>query len=408
VDFEESVLFLSTLRRFAPEGTPDRTRVRFREFLQRLGNPHLGQNYLHVVGTNGKGSTCTFLTSALLEMGYNVGTYLSPYVFDVEERVQYNNIPISQADFARLATQLQPLIEATPLLEFEAKTVLAFLYFAEKKPDFIVLEAGIGGKWDSTNVIDAPLIAVITSIGLDHQQILGETRAEIAAEKAGIIKPGTLACVTPIEESDTEAHPTIAKACAAVGVPLKHAPAYTGTLGLRGTYQVQNAGTAAMALEVLRDAGTITFTETQLRMGLAKANLSGRFQIHEEQGKTLILDVAHNAEGAGVLSQSLEKHFPNNYKTFVIGMSQNHYPVPFLTILQSQINNLIITEPNFRPLSTASLSQTARELALSPTATITPTHAAIAQAWEQCKPGEIVVVTGSFYTVGETPKELRE
>jgi dihydrofolate synthase / folylpolyglutamate synthase len=406
VDFAESVLFLSTLRRFAPERTPDRSRVRFREFLDNIGNPQKGQCYIHVVGTNGKGSTCTFLTSALLEMGYSVGTYLSPYVFYVEERIQYNNIPISQADFARLTTQLQPLIESTPLLEFEAKTALAFLYFAEKKPDFIVLEAGIGGKWDSTNVIDAPLVAVITSIGLDHQNLLGDTRTKIANEKVGIVKPGTLACVTPIEESDTEAHPVIAMACASAGVPLRHAPAYTGELSLRGTYQEQNAGTAVAALLVLQEAGKIAFTHAQLAVGLAKANLPGRFQIHSESEKTLILDVAHNVEGASVLGQSLEKHFPNNPKTFVIGMSQNHDPTLFLEILRPQINQLIVTEPNFRPLPAESLAQTARVLGLLPRL-ITPTNEAIAQAWEECKPGEVVVVTGSFYTVGETPKYLR-
>jgi dihydrofolate synthase / folylpolyglutamate synthase len=406
VDFAESVLFISTLRRFAPERTPDRTRVRFRVFLQAIDNPHLGQRYIHVVGTNGKGSTCTFITSALIEMGYSVGTYLSPYVFDVEERVQYNNTPIPKADFARLATQLQPLIETTPLLEFEAKTALAFLYFAEKKPDFIVFEAGIGGKWDSTNVIDAPLVAVITSIGLDHQHILGDTRAQIAAEKSGIIKSGTLACVTPIPESDTEAYPVIREACAVTHIPLKHALPYLGQLGLRGTYQKQNAGTAVAALEVLQGAGKIIFTPEQLQDGLAKASLPGRFQIHQEKGKTLILDVAHNAEGASVLRQSLDDNFPHSPKTFVIGMSQNHDPVPFLTTLQPQITQLIVTEPNFRPLPAESLAQTARALGFAPTR-ITPTHAAISQAWEECAEGGIVVVTGSFYTVGETPKNLR-
>jgi dihydrofolate synthase / folylpolyglutamate synthase len=405
VDFEESVLFLSTLRRFAP----DRTRERFRVFLQHLGNPHLGQNYLHVVGTNGKGSTCTFLTAALIEMGYSVGTYLSPYVFDVGERVQYNNTPIPQADFARLATHLQPLIETTPLLEFEAKTALAFLYFAEKKPNLIVLEAGIGGKWDSTNVIDAPLIA---SIGLDHQNILGETRAEIAREKVGIVKPSTLACVTPVPESDTEAYPVIREACDAACVPLhNNVPLYTGPLGLLGTYQAQNAGTAVAALRVLQDAKKITFTDAQLATGLAKANLPGRFQMCREGEKTLILDVAHNADGASALVHALDKYFLHQPKTFVIGMSQNHDPVPFLSTLllstpSQQLTDIIVTEPNFRPLPVASLAQAARDLGLA-TMTITPAHEAIRQAWERCKPHEVIVVAGSFYTVGETPKSLR-
>ena len=329
MDFEESVAFLSTLRRFAPEGNLDRSRTYFREFLARIGNPHHQlQNYLHVVGTNGKGSTCTFLTFALIEMGYSVGTYLSPYVFEVGERIQYNNKPISNTDFARLATILHPLILENTILEFEAKTILAILYFQEKKPDFIVLEAGIGGKWDSTNVINAPLIALITSIGLDHQNILGDTRAKIAAEKSGIVKPGTLACITPV--TDAEARPVIAEACSTAGVPLLTSlPYYLGPLGLRGAHQKDNAGLAETALRVLQQHGKIQFTEEELASGLEKANLPGRFQVIEREGKTLILDVAHNAEGAHVLAEALEASFLHQPKTFILGMSQSHEPKPF-------------------------------------------------------------------------------
>jgi dihydrofolate synthase / folylpolyglutamate synthase len=401
VDFQESVVFLSTLRRFAP----DRTRERFRQFLAHLGSPHQGQHYLHVVGTNGKGSTCTFLTSALLEMGYTVGTYLSPYVFEVGERIQYNGVNISDDDLARLATHLRPFIEETPLLEFEAKTALAFLYFAEKQPDFIVLEAGIGGKWDSTNVIEAPLLAIITSIGLDHQSILGDTRAQIAAEKAGIVKPGTLACVTPVV--DTEAAPVIAQICQTTSVPLVQSHEYEGKLRLRGAHQKQNAGLAETALRTLQHHNKIAFTEAQLAAGLANAHLPGRFQVIESAGKTLILDVAHNAESAQVLVDALQECFPRHKKTFVVGMSQNHEPTPFLTLLRSQITRLIVTEPNFRPLPAADLAVAAREIGFVPSVQ-TPAAEAILSAWESCSIGEVVVVTGSFYTVGETPLPLRQ
>ena len=172
-------------------------RNRFVELLRRLDNPHQKFEAVHVAGTNGKGSTTTFIASVLHHAGYKVGAYLSPYVFDVRERILLGGLMIEKDDFARWVSLIRPHIEAVAnesdlgqTTEFELKTAVAFCFFAEQAVDFAVVEVGIGGRLDATNVIPPPLVSVITSIGWDHVPLLGNTLGEIATEKAGIIKQG--------------------------------------------------------------------------------------------------------------------------------------------------------------------------------------------------------------------------
>lgn len=440
MNYEESVRYMSGLLQFGIR----LDRERFVALLERLGNPQERFRCVHIAGTNGKGSTTTFIAAILRAADYNVGAYLSPYVFDLRERIQINGAMIPKEDFARWVTILRPHIEAIAATdlgqttEFELKTAAAFAYFAEQGVDFAAVEVGIGGRLDATNVIPPPLCAVITSIGWDHMAILGDTLGKIAAEKAGILKPGTIAVIAV---SPGEARETIARIADEKGVPVLSVAAenqedaenafvtYRRDAGglltlnspsgkiegvrpsLRGTYQAGNAATAAAAIEVLRTRRGVRVSDTAIREGLETAFIPGRFQIvrdgRKDGGPTLLLDGAHNEEGAATLARALQDEFGEQRKyTVVTGAKQGHAPGPFLEILAPLVNKVIATRPSFRPVDIAEVVAASKRLHL-PVIVIELAATAIQTAWEQAQPGEIVVVTGSLYLVGETPEELR-
>ena len=331
MNFDESVHYMSGLLQFGMR----LDRERFVTLLERLGDPQQRFRALHIAGTNGKGSTTTFIAAILRAAGYRVGTYLSPYVFDMRERIQIGGEMIPKEDFARWVSVLRPHIEAIAATElgqtteFELKTAAAFCYFAEQNVDFAAIEVGIGGRLDATNVIPPPLCAVITSIGWDHMHLLGDTLAKIAAEKAGIFKPGSVG-VTAVAPG--EAQEEIAQIAAAQGVPLHFvAPAdrpdaaralvtyrreSDGTVtfllpsgaiagarpSLHGAYQAGNAATAAAAIEILRTQYKVAISDDAIRAGCESAFIPGRFQIARRgaNGKpTLLLDGAHKQRRRG-------------------------------------------------------------------------------------------------------------
>ncbi len=440
MNYEESVAYMSGLLQFGLRLGRDRLYA----LLHRLDNPHHRFRCVHIAGTNGKGSTTTFTASILRAAGYKVGSYLSPYVFDLRERIQINGAMIPKEDFARWVTTIRPHIEAVaadPALgqttEFELKTTVAFCWFAEQGVDFAAVEVGIGGRLDSTNVIPPPLAAVITHIGLDHTKILGETLAQIAAEKAGIVKPGTGACVTAVPPG--EALDVIIETAAVNGVPLLRVAhrdrndadafaiyAYDASGGnvtidllpdasplplrlrLRGPFQAANAATSAAAIRALQRQG-VQIPPGALQTGLETASLPGRFQIVRDgrDGRSaVVLDVAHNEDGARVLAEALRAAFPDRHCVLVVGMKHDHDPDPFLRALAPLTTRVVATAPPFRPRPAEEIAAAARHLDL-PAAVIEPATAAIAAAEETAKAEEVVVVTGSFYTVGETPQNLR-
>ncbi len=345
------------------------------------------------------------MTSAILQAaGYSVGAYLSPYVFDVRERWMVNGLPIPEADLVRQVSELAPYVEAMDtngehgaITEFELKTAVAFKHFAEMSVDFAVIEVGIGGTYDSTNIIPPPLVAAITSIGFDHMSLLGNTLGEIASQKAGILKRGTRACVTPVTEP--EALAAIQTKAALEDVPLCRVSGTelpSGThLALRGPHQRVNASTATCIARVLG------IPEAAIQQGLETATLPGRFQLC--QSRRLILDGAHNEDGARTLAAALREEFPGEKFTFVMGSKQSHAPGPFLAELVPLIDSLIATEPSFKPTPIAEVIAAANALGLS-FQCIPRVPEAIHEA---LKSPLRVVVTGSFYVVGETPEALR-
>lgn len=413
-------------------------RERFVELLRRLGDPHQKLRCVHVAGTNGKGSTTTFTASILRAAGYRVGAYLSPYVFDLRERVVVNGEMIAREDFARHVGEIRPHIEAVAetelgaTTEFELKTAVMFKHFAEVGVDFAVIEVGIGGRLDATNVIPPPLVAVITSIGWDHMAILGDTLGKIAGEKAGIVKRGTLACVTAVPPG--EALDVIAEKCEQEGVPLLRCAegpagfqaladgrtrlALPGAaeplevrLALRGPFQAANAAAAATACAMLRDGGAADVPDTALRRGLEAATLPGRFHVARDQdggGPALVLDVAHNGDAARVLADALRATFGDGRRyVLVVGLTRGHEPEPFLRELAPLAKRVIATAPSFRPRPAQEVVDAARGLGLEVVGPLEPASRAILEAYAGARADEVVAVTGSFYTVGETPEGLR-
>ncbi len=358
---------------------------------------------VHVAGTNGKGSVTTMTAGILQAAGYSVGAYLSPYVFDIRERWMVSGLPISHDDLARHVTELAPYVDAMngselgTITEFELKTAVAFKHFGECGVDFAVIEVGIGGTYDSTNIIPPPLVAAITSIGFDHMNLLGNTLGEIASQKAGILKRGTRACVTPVTQP--EALAAITQKAALESVPLLQIQGDEFPegvqLALRGPHQRINASTATCIARLL------AIPEDAIRQGLETATLPGRFQLCQD--KRLILDGAHNEDGAQTLATALRDEFPGEKFTVVLGSKQGHDPAPFLTELAPLIDTVIATEPSFKPTPHREVIAAAQSLGL-PVKSALPVTAAIEEARKGTRR---VVVTGSFYVVGETPESLR-
>lgn len=446
MDFEESLRYMEGLLRFGWKLGNER----FSALCARLDNPQDRYGVIHITGTKGKGSTTALAAGILRAAGYRVGAYFSPYVYDPCERVQVNGQMIPRVDFARLVTQIRPHIEAlaqTELgqtTEFELKTALGFCWFAEQNVDWACIEVGIGGRLDATNVVK-PTVTVITNIGLDHTQQLGDTHALIAGEKAGIIKPG-IPCITATEHPD--ALPVIEQAAAERGSLLSHvrqgetsqptgdatkvswslaageehvAPVTVATattvypslgLGLNGVYQRINAACAVAAVESALKRRDATLSQAAVQQGLAGTTLPGRFeQVQIADGPLVVLDGAHNALAAEALAgpvralcaaKSIRRVF------LVIGMLNGHAPEGVLAALAPLAERLYVCQPQWkRALSAEDLAQTARQFSAD-VVVISNVAEATRMALNAAQPDDLVLITGSFYTVGETQAVLNQ
>lgn len=310
---------------------------RTRALLAALGNPERQLHFVHIAGTNGKGSTAACVASILREAGYRVGLYTSPYLNRFNERMQVNGEEIPDAELERLVDEVRPAAEAmedSPT-EFELITALGFLYFLREKCDIVVLEVGLGGELDSTNVIPAPECAVITALGLDHTRELGPTLADIARAKAGIIKPGT---TVVSYGGEPEADAVLAEKCRETGAELLCVPFdrltvrecsidgscfdFDGldglTLPLLGSYQPKNAAVAVTAARVLVKKGW-AIPEDAIRRGLAHVCWPGRFELLSRD-PMLILDGSHNPHGMRATAASLRTLFPGRRFTFLLSV----------------------------------------------------------------------------------------
>lgn len=312
-----------------------------RELLHRLGDPQDELRFIHVAGTNGKGSLLSYLSNILIQAGYTTGSYYSPWLFEYGEQFQVNGHHIGEKELARCTTELAAEIRhmeedelRSPTL-FEVETALAMLYFRASKCDYVVLETGLGGREDATNVVTTTVIEVITPISMDHMAILGDTIAEIAVEKAGIIKPNTIV-VSAKQHIDAEK--VLSERCKSLGCELRtvaDTEIKVCSLGLRdqsfeyrdwhdvhislaGTYQFKNASLAIMATEALRDKGC-DISDQAVYAGLKAARWVGRFtQIAE--APAVIIDGAHNDGAAIALEDSVQQYFGDKKVILVIGI----------------------------------------------------------------------------------------
>jgi dihydrofolate synthase/folylpolyglutamate synthase len=438
-DYQGALDYLSGLLRFGIKLGLDR----FTELCHRLGDPQNELRVIHVGGTNGKGSTCAFITSILRQAGYSVGTYLSPYVYDVRERIQLNGEMIPEEDFAELMSEIAPQMEAiagTELgqgTEFEAKTAMAFLYFARKKVDFAVIEVGMGGRYDCTNLV-SPLVSVITNVSLDHTERLGDTVAKIAWDKAGIAK----ASAPLVTAASDEAWQAIFRTAAEQGVeemwrvvPTGHVPGpdvpaptatvvYEGSDGevtvelpagiigpvnlrLAGDFQLTNAATAAAAVAALTRAGHdgVYVRHSAIEKGLKAAYLPGRMEVLRRR-PTVVIDAAHNPDGAKSLADSLKRHFEYQRLILVVGMLSTHSADEVLATLAPMADEIIATRSSWEKATPADeIAQAALRYNAS-VRVIEPVPAAVREALDMAGEKDLVLVTGSFYTIGEVDRDV--
>jgi dihydrofolate synthase/folylpolyglutamate synthase len=426
MDFDDALTYLQGRLRLGVKLGNER----FFALLHRLGNPQESLRVVHIAGTKGKGSTSAMAASVLQAAGYKVGIYLSPYVYDVRERIQINGVMISRAEFAELVTQIQPHIEAleqTELgatTEFELKTAVGLCYFAQHTVDYAVLEVGLGGRLDATNVVARPLVTVITNIGLDHTELLGDTLGEIAGEKAGIVKPG-VPCVTGVPMGG-EAWQVISQICSEKNAPLlpvtmpQREPGgltlttprrtlHGITLRLEGAFQEINAAAALTALDAIDSADRPQITDLIARQGLEEAWVPGRLEKVRDH-PTVVLDVAHNEISALVLASALRDQHGAEIRrlTLVVGLSRNHAPEQFLGPLAAlHPARLIATQPAFRPRPARDVAEAAEQYGFSNVEIVDGTVAdAVRAALSGSEPQDLICVTGSFYTVGELPPDF--
>lgn len=309
---------------------------RERELLSRLGNPQDTLKYIHVAGTNGKGSTAAMLASILKAAGFRTGLYISPYLYRFNERMQVDGVPVSNAALSEVVGKISVAARGMPdpCTEFELTTAAAFLWFKQEKCDIVVLEVGLGGRLDATNVIASPECAVITNIGLDHTEVLGDTAEKIALEKAGIIKGGPVVSYaqepkvasvlygaaelsgSDLRFADFSAIRSLSDGLSGQTFRIGDGPEYS--LRLLGANQLKNAATVLCTVEALRKAGWVISQEA-VSAGLAAARWPARFEL-VSGNPAFIIDGGHNPQCFESAAENLKKYFPDAWRVILIGV----------------------------------------------------------------------------------------
>ncbi len=375
------------------------------------GNPQRDLRFVHVAGTNGKGSTCAMLESIYRAAGLRVGLFTSPHLVAFSERIQVNREPIPKPEVARLVAEMQTLLRHFPAEEhptfFEVVTIMALLYFQSQRCDLVIWETGLGGRLDATNIV-TPLASIITNIQYDHQKWLGETLASIASEKAGIIKPGVPAITGA---SQPEALHVILEAARHQNAPLtvvapsemRRPPLDTLHLPLLGHHQRMNA---AVALATVRELmPEIPVDEERIRLGLSRVSWAGRLQIvRQPDGRKLLLDGAHNIGGAEMLAAALKEYFPTRKPALILGILQDK-DWPRMCQVLSPLAGRILLVPvhSERTAEPHALAAPCRE---SNSEAEILECASLANALEKTQQDPFVVVGGSLYLVGEAMELL--
>jgi len=369
--------------------------------LAALGHPERGLRVLHVAGTNGKGSTCAMAAAALAAAGHRVGLYTSPHLVRFHERIALGGEPIDDAALARLAAEVRRACpwhdrggEGERLTYFEFATLLALLHFAREGAGAVVLEVGLGGRFDATNAV-RPLVCAIARIGLDHTEILGPTLDAIAREKAGILKPGVPAAVAPGQPA--EALRALREEAARRGAPLTlAAPSWDGPVALPGPHQRGNAALAAAALRLLAGTG-LAVSEEAIAAGIATARWPGRLETVDG----VLLDGAHNPDGAAALAVALPALHPRRTVELVFGVLADKDHEGMLRALAPAVAGLHLVPPR-SPRGRAPDTYLSLARSLAPRVDVHGSAGeAIACARRAAGAGGVTCVAGSLYLVGE-------
>ena len=413
MDYKEALAYISGVEFFGSK--PGLTRIR--ALLEALGNPQDKLRFVHIAGTNGKGSCAAMTASILKAAGYKTGLYTSPYLYRFNERMQINGRQIDDEVLAEIVTRVKPSAEAMEdhPTEFELMTAAALLWFAQENCDIVVLEVGLGGRFDATNIIAAPEAAVIMNIGLDHTAVLGDTVEQIAFEKAGIIKPGTDVVLFQQSESVTE---VIRRRCEEEGARLHIADfsqivsefdsvfgqsfTYRGqpyALPLLGAHQLKNAAVVLELAEVLRGKGW-KLEQTDVEHGLYAVSWPGRFELLSDE-PLFVVDGGHNPQCAETVRDNLLHYFPDKRRILLLGILRDKDYAGLTAILDEAADEyLCITPASHRALPAAELAEHLARYG-KPVTVCDSIRDGVTEALNRSDEDSVVCAVGSLYSVGE-------
>ncbi|MDA7915881.1 bifunctional folylpolyglutamate synthase/dihydrofolate synthase [Verrucomicrobia bacterium] len=406
MNYQESIQYLYDLRQFGAKLGLDNVR----SLAGKVGSPQDGLKFIHIAGTNGKGSTCAFLESIYRHAEYKTGLFASPHLVSFRERLQVNHQLISNKEVIALVTELKPVLATFPREShptfFEVITIMAFMHFRNSECDIVILETGLGGRLDSTNII-TPLASGITNIELDHQAWLGDTISEIAAEKAGIIKagipsftceekPDALSVIREVaNRQNSSLHTAHRDAIAKTRLLFKELP-------LPGEHQWKNATLARVIAEAL--FFNFPVPTDNLIQGLKNAHITGRFQIIQRGTQTLVLDCAHNPAGVRAFCETLTQQFPDQGASLIVGMLGDKETQSMCADLAG-IADLVQLLPvhSSRSASPESLKEAFQKAAPDLSVSIAE---GIQEALDDFQEAPLVAITGSIHFLGEVIEAL--
>jgi len=363
--------------------------------LGALGNPQERVNAIHIAGTNGKGSTCAFIARILTEAGLKTGLYTSPHLLDLKERVRINGGKINEGDFWGLVEGVRNASEKTKtqLTYFEILTAVAFLHFEREKVDYAVMEVGMGGRLDATNVCRAG-VAVITNIGIEHAEHLGNSLEKIAGEKAGIIKEGQIVVTSETNETVLDVFREKCREKNSKLVVVSGDDANRFALGMKGGHQKLNAACAVAA------AKELGIGNDKIAKGLKETKVRGRFEAAGEN-PIVVVDIAHNPAGMGTVAEAVKENYPGKRITLVIGVSSDKDAKGIVQEIVHLASEVYITKAKYRGMETGTL----REIAGKGTV-VEDVETAVKKAIASAKEDSVVLVTGSNFVVGEALRAL--
>lgn len=423
MNYEETMKYITETAKFGSKLGLQRTE----RILQVLGDPHKKLKAVHIAGTNGKGSTTAMISKILLESGYRVGMYTSPYLEEFEERIQIDNRNIPRDDLCEIITKVSKAISQVVEegfdhpTEFEIITCAMFLYFFEQKVDFAVIEVGLGGRLDATNVI-VPMLSVITSISYDHMHILGNTLGEIAFEKAGIIKEGVPVVLYPQEEESLKVFERVSaeKKCKLIKIDRESVEYietedirqrievrtemdnYEVCLSLLGQHQLLNCAVAIRASEELMHHG-VAIDKQHVLSALSKVKWHGRLEVMSK-APLVVIDGAHNIDGIRKLADSIDVHFKYRKLYLILGILADKQVEEMVSTIVPKAYNVIAVTPHSERAELAGRLKEIIEDYNPNCEAVESYEEAYNKAVSMCDKEDIVVISGSLYMIGDMRK----